>query len=101
MAVAGVSTRKQNMGRIILRNILGSGFDKERVYVIRPGIDSIDGVRCVPTIADLPERVDTLVLAVGAEQSAEIMEQVAYWTTWMSISKEIISSIFLLMVTFF
>jgi acyl-CoA synthetase (NDP forming) len=63
-----VSSKGVNMGRIILRNILAAGFDPARATVVRPGLDEIDGVRCVPTIADLPEKADLFVVAVGAAQ---------------------------------
>src|SRR5512140_487348 len=54
-AVIGVSAKGMNMGRLILRNILEAGFEKERLWVVRPGADEIDGVRCVPSAKDLPE----------------------------------------------
>ncbi len=76
-AVIGVSSKGMNMGRIILRNILESGFARERTYVIRPGEESIDGVRCVPSVAALPERVDLLVVVVAAEQVPALMEELA------------------------
>ncbi len=70
--VIGVS-EKMNMGRIILRNILKMGFPRERVYVVKPGVSEIDGCRCVPSVADLPETVDMFVLTLGAELCADIM----------------------------
>ncbi len=73
-AIIGVSSKGMNMGRIILRNIVAGGFDKERAYVVRPGLDEIDGIRCVPSIADLPEKVDLFVVAVGAGQVPEVIE---------------------------
>ncbi len=66
-AVIGVS-EKMNLGRVILRNILKMGFERSRVYVVKPGLAEIDGCRCVPTVADLPETVDLFVLTLGAEQ---------------------------------
>jgi acyl-CoA synthetase (NDP forming) len=67
-AVIGVSGKGMNMGRIILNNILDGGFDRERTYVVRPDVEVIDGVRCVASVADLPEKVDLFVVAVGAAQ---------------------------------
>lgn len=74
-AVIGVSAKGMNMGRIILSNILAAGFDRERTWVVRPDSERIDGVRCVPTIADLPEKVDLLVVAVGAPQVPAVVNQ--------------------------
>ncbi len=74
-AIIGVSGQSMNMGRIILRNIIGGGFDKRKAFVIRPGGDEIDGVACVPTIADLPHKVDLFVVAVGAAQVPQVLEE--------------------------
>jgi acyl-CoA synthetase (NDP forming) len=71
-AVIGVS-EKMNMGRIILRNILKMGFPPERVYVIKPGMGEIDGCRCFPSVADLPETVDLFVLTLGAEVCVDVV----------------------------
>jgi acyl-CoA synthetase (NDP forming) len=77
MAVIGVSASKMNMGRIILRNIKGQGFNPDRIWVIRPDTDQIDEIQCVPSIFDLPETVDVLVLAVGADQAPAIIKEAA------------------------
>ncbi len=75
-AVIGVSSSSMNMGRIILNNIIGGGFNPDHAYVVRPGTESIDSVRCVATIADLPEKVDLLVVAVGASQVPSVVAEV-------------------------
>jgi acyl-CoA synthetase (NDP forming) len=72
-AVVGVSESKMNMGRIILNNLFEAGFDRSRTYVIRPGVETIDGATCVPSIAELPEKVDLFVVAVGAGQVPDVV----------------------------
>ncbi len=74
-AVIGVSASSMNMGRIILRNMVAAGFPSERLTVIRPGTDEIDGIRCVGAIAELPEKVDLLVVAVNAAQVPAIVTE--------------------------
>lgn len=74
-ALIGASAKGRNMGRIILGNVLEAGFDRARLYAIRPGLDALDGVRCVPSIAALPERVDLLIVAVGAAQVPGLIEE--------------------------
>ncbi|MDR0966583.1 MAG: acetate--CoA ligase family protein, partial [Myxococcales bacterium] len=76
VALIGASAKSQNMGRIILRNVIEAGFDRARLYVIRPGLDELDGVRCVPSLAALPERVDLLIVAVDAAQVPGLIEEV-------------------------
>ncbi|MBM3293241.1 MAG: hypothetical protein FJY82_01825 [Candidatus Aminicenantes bacterium] len=76
IAVIGVS-EKMNLGRIVLRNILKMGFPKERLTVVKPGFDEIDGCRCVPTVSALPEPVDLFVLTLSADQCLPVMEELA------------------------
>jgi acyl-CoA synthetase (NDP forming) len=73
IGIIGVS-EKQNIGRIILQNILKQGFPADRVFVVKPGLTEIEGCRCVPGVADLPETVDLFVLTVSAEQSYGVMQ---------------------------
>ena len=75
IAVLGASERSMNMGRIILRNVLDAGFPSDRAVVIRPGAEAIDGVPCVPSIADLPDKVDLLIVAVGAAQVPDVVSE--------------------------
>ncbi len=74
IAVIGVS-EKMNLGRIILENILKQGFPRDRVYVVKPGADEIDGCRCVAGPADLPEVADLFVLTVAAEQGLGVIKE--------------------------
>ncbi len=75
IAILGVS-QKMNSGHIILNNTLRRGFPKENISVIKPGTQEIEGCRCVESVKKLPYTVDLLVLAVSAEQSAEVMKDV-------------------------
>jgi acyl-CoA synthetase (NDP forming) len=74
IAVIGVS-EKMNLGRIILNNILKMGFPREKVTVVKPGLDRIEGCVCVPDVASLPETVDLFVLTLGADMCADVMAQ--------------------------
>jgi acyl-CoA synthetase (NDP forming) len=75
IAVVGVSSG-DNPGRTILRNILRDGFERARVTVVKPGLDEIDGCRCVPDVASVRPRPDLLVLALDARRSAAICDEV-------------------------
>ena len=57
-AVVGVS-KAMNPGHVIVNNLVREGFDRERIYVVKPGEDEIEGCRCVPALEDLPEKVDS------------------------------------------
>jgi acyl-CoA synthetase (NDP forming) len=68
VAVMGVS-EKMNPGHVILGNLIREGFDKTKIRVVKPGIETIEGCRCYPNIAALPDKVDLFVLSVDAEQA--------------------------------
>lgn len=75
IAVLGVSADGPSFGRVILNNIQRCGFPQERLYAVRPGMTAIDGTRCVPDVAALPETVDLLIVATGAMQLPSIVRQ--------------------------
>ena len=71
-AIIGVS-EKLNPGHIILNNLIREGFARDRIYVVKPGSDQIEGCRCVPDVASIPETVDLFILAVAATQAPEVV----------------------------
>jgi acyl-CoA synthetase (NDP forming) len=75
IVVVGVSER-MNPGRVILRNVLAAGYPPDRVTVVKPGADEIDGCRCVPDPASLDEPADLMVLSIAADAAPAAVEQV-------------------------
>ena len=63
VAVVGASRRQGSVGRTILRNIRDAGFAGP-LYAVNPNAGEIGGVRCVHSVAALPEPVDLAVIAV-------------------------------------
>jgi acyl-CoA synthetase (NDP forming) len=64
IAVVGASERPGSVGLETMSNLLTGGFEG-RLYAVNPGYGSIRGVPCFPRLADLPETVDHVVLALG------------------------------------
>ena len=73
IGIVGVS-EKMNIGHVILNNILKGGFPAEKVTVVKPGLEAIEGCRCVPSIEAMPETVDMFVLTLGADQCFDAMK---------------------------
>ena len=73
VAVVGVSER-MNPGRRVLQNLLEAGFDPEDLWVVKPGLERLDGCPCVPSVEALPAPVDLVVLAVDAAQVPGIVD---------------------------
>ena len=67
-AVLGASATAMNPGRIILRNLKAAeGIRYGHLWAVHPKEESIDGIPCVRTVADLPETVDIAVISIPAE----------------------------------
>lgn len=69
IAVIGVSgdpTKKSVVGgTAVLNNLVRFGY-KGNVYPINPKYDEIAGKKCYPSIEEVPEKVDLVIIAVGA-----------------------------------
>jgi acyl-CoA synthetase (NDP forming) len=76
IGIIGVSFMRTNFGRIILDNILAMGFAPTDVRIIRPGQDSFEGIPCVADLASLDGKLDLFVVAVGAAQVPQLVDQV-------------------------
>ncbi len=76
IGVIGVSGSSMNFGRIILRNLMGSGYPKEQLLIIRPEESEIDGVRCVPNLRALAEPLDLLIVAIAASAVYELVDEI-------------------------
>jgi len=76
LGIVGVSATGMNFGRIILRNLVGSGYPKERITIIRPGETEIDGVRCAESLRALEHKLDLLIVAVNAEAVYGLVDEI-------------------------
>ena len=76
IGIIGVSSSNMNFGRIILKNLMGSGYPKEQMCIIRPGETEIDGVRCVESLKALNHKLDLLIVAVAASAVYELVDEI-------------------------
>jgi indolepyruvate ferredoxin oxidoreductase beta subunit len=75
IAVLGVSAQSMNYGRIILNNIARRRPNREGLFVVKPDAEAIDGVPCVPRIADLPKPTDLLIVAAPARSLPSVLDE--------------------------
>ncbi|MBE9539486.1 MAG: CoA-binding protein, partial [Proteobacteria bacterium] len=75
IGIIGVSASKMNFGRIILKNLLASGYPQSQLTIIRPGESEIDGVACAASLTTLPHKLDLLVIAVGASAVFTLVDE--------------------------
>lgn len=76
IGIIGVSTSRLNFGRIILGNVLAHGFPAKKITILHPSAKEVDGVACVPSLSALQEPVDLFVVAVGAENVPELIDEI-------------------------
>ena len=67
VAVVGASVKEGSLGRQMMVELLRGGFDGA-IYPVNPGYDEVLGIRCYPSIADVPEPVDLAILGVANQR---------------------------------
>ncbi|MGY1682190.1 bifunctional acetate--CoA ligase family protein/GNAT family N-acetyltransferase [Geodermatophilus sp. SYSU D01176] len=73
VAVVGASNDDGKIGNAVLRHLLDLGFEGP-VYPVNPGTRHVRGVPAYAGIEDIPVDVDLAVLAVPADEVAEVVE---------------------------
>ncbi len=76
IGIIGVSGSKMNFGRIILKNIIASGYDISKITIIRPNEEQIDGVKCVDSLAALDHKLDLFVVAIAADAVYGLVDEI-------------------------
>ncbi len=74
IAVVGASDRPGSYADLVLRNLEANEFAGE-VRGVNPKRDEVHGRRCFPSVAQLPEPADAVVIAVPAPAVPEAVEQ--------------------------
>ncbi len=76
IGIIGASATRMNFGRITLKNIIASGYEQQRLLVINPDGQEVDGVRCALSLSALEQKLDLLILAVTADVAFGIIDEV-------------------------
>jgi hypothetical protein len=72
IAVAGVSRDGDAAANYIFKRLLETGRD---AYAINPNAEEVEGQRCYPSLAELPDSVDAVVIATHPDHSIDIARQ--------------------------
>ncbi|MBN1447084.1 MAG: CoA-binding protein [Bacteroidetes bacterium] len=70
LALAGASRSGKKFGNSVLKELRQKGYT---VYPVHPEAETIDGVRCYRSFADLPEEVGGALLVVKPEQTTQLV----------------------------
>jgi acetyl coenzyme A synthetase (ADP forming)-like protein len=74
IAIIGASREPGKVGHEILRNILESGF-KGKVFPINPKAEEIFGLKCYPSVLNVPREIDLGVIVVPATIVPMVVEE--------------------------
>jgi acyl-CoA synthetase (NDP forming) len=66
IALVGASMRADTPGNTMARAVARDGY-RGRVYAVNPRYDSVEGIPCFASLAELPEPVEHVVLCLGNE----------------------------------
>jgi acyl-CoA synthetase (NDP forming) len=72
VAVVGANDRPGSYGDVIFRNLAAAGFEGG-VWGVNPKRDEVHGRPCAARVADLPEPVDAVVVAIPAAACAAVV----------------------------
>ncbi|MCZ6895853.1 MAG: CoA-binding protein, partial [Gammaproteobacteria bacterium] len=74
VAVVGASKRADSIGEWALKNLKIGGF-KGRIFPVNPRYDELQGHRCYPIVAELPEVPELVVFGVGDHQLEAALDE--------------------------
>lgn len=72
LAIVGASARPGSVGNTMVRQVLAGGYGGA-LWCVNPKGEPIEGVACAPSLADLPEPVEHVALALADERIEEAL----------------------------
>ncbi|MFN2291153.1 MAG: acetate--CoA ligase alpha subunit [Anaerolineae bacterium] len=74
VAIIGASRTPGKLGHVVLRNVVEHGY-RGAVYPINPKADELMGLRCYPSMLDVPGPVDLAIVVVPSGCVAEVLTE--------------------------
>jgi len=72
LAIAGVSRNPKKFGYMVYRDLKKNGYD---IYPVNPLTPEIDGVKCYPTVSDLPADVKHLLVLTPKKKTDAVLRE--------------------------
>jgi acetate---CoA ligase (ADP-forming) len=76
IAVVGASVKAGSIGASMMAELQRGGFEGA-IYPVNPGYDEVAGLRCYPSIAEVPEPVDLVILGVANQRVEQALADAA------------------------
>jgi len=74
LAIVGLSRSGKKFGNMIYKELTAKGYT---LYPVHPDAETIDGARCYPSLAALPEAVGGVVVCVPPAQTEQVVREAA------------------------
>ncbi len=74
IAVIGATNRKGSVGRAVFSNIIKGGYQGV-LYPVNPKAKSVQSIKAYPSISDIPDEIDLVVIVVPAKMVSSILEE--------------------------
>jgi len=71
-AIVGATNNTKKYGYEIFKNLTKRGYE---VYPVNPKLKELEGVRCYPSLTDIPVRVDVVDFVVPPEVTETILKE--------------------------
>jgi acyl-CoA synthetase (NDP forming) len=76
IAVVGASVKTGSLGESMMAELQRGGFEGA-IYPVNPGYDEVAGLRCYPSISEVPEPVDLAILGVANQRVEQALTDAA------------------------
>ena len=76
VAVVGASRREGSIGKAILKNLLQFGYEGT-VYPVNSKSKSVMGIRAYPSLSDVPDTIDLVIIVVPSKYVLNIIKEAA------------------------
>ena len=76
IAVVGASVKSGSLGESMMAELQRGGFEGA-IYPVNPGYAEVAGLRCYPTITEVPEPVDLAILGVANQRVEQALADAA------------------------
>lgn len=74
VALVGVSVNKNKFGNTLFRELIKRNY---QVIPVHPSLSELDGIKCVKSIADLPDDISSIIIATSKSNAIQALKEVS------------------------
>jgi acetyltransferase len=75
IAIVGASRNPRKAGYGILKNVIWSFSNSNRIYPVNPSADTILGLKCYRSVEEIPDKIELAILFITPKLIPEILDQ--------------------------